>query len=89
MQEIMDLFSEAYTAFGLTISLEKTKVMLTPPPGQRYVEPNIYVKGTRLKVVDSFVYLGSAISRCGSLDSEISLRIESASRAFSGLEKRA
>ena len=89
MQRIMDLFSDACDAFGLTISLEKTKVMLTPPPGHQYIEPNIYVKGTRLKaVVDSFVYLGSTLSRDGSLDSEISLRIARASKAFGELEKR-
>ena len=48
MQAIMDLFSKACTAFGLTISLKKTKVMLTPVPGHPYVEPNIFVEGKRL-----------------------------------------
>ena len=88
MQSIMNLFSTACTHFGLTISLEKTKVMYTPPPGQGYIEPNIYVQGTRLKVVDTFVYLGSSIARDGSLDSEVHLRIAKACKAFGALEKR-
>ena len=32
MQTLMDRFSEACTAFGLTISLKKTKMMFTPAP---------------------------------------------------------
>ena len=88
MQNFMDRFSEASTAFGLTISLKKTKVMCTPAPGKPYTEPNIVVNGTRLGVVDTFVYLGSTISRDGTLDAEIYSRIQKASVAFGKLEKR-
>ena len=84
----MNLFSIACDAFGLTISIKKTKVMFTPVPGAPYVEPDIFVKKTRLEVVDTFVYLGSTISRDGSLDAEINLRTQKASTAFGKLEKR-
>ena len=47
MQIIMNLFSSACLSFGLTISLKKTKVMFTPPPGIPYVEPNIFI-GNRM-----------------------------------------
>ena len=88
MQTIMDLFSNACTAFGLTISLKKTVVMFAPAVGQAYIEPNILVQGKRLKVVDSFVYLGSTISKDGTLDVEIRHRIAKASVAFGRLEER-
>ena len=73
LQEIMNLFSTACDAFGLTISIKKTKVMFTPVPGVPYVEPDIFVKKTRFEVVDTFVYLGSTISRDRSLNAEINL----------------
>ena len=88
LQLLMDHLSRACTAFGLTISLKKTKVLFTPAPGQSYFEPNITVDGTRLEVVDSFVYLGSMISRDATLDAEIHQRIEKASSAFGRLDNR-
>ena len=88
MQKVMDLLSAACIAFGLTISLTKTKVMFTPAPGKPYVQPNIIVQGTRLDAVDTFVYLGSTISRDGTLDAEMHLRIAKACVAFGKLDKR-
>ena len=56
--------------------------------GEPYFEPKITVHGTRLKVVDTFPYLGSTLSRDGSLDTEIYIRIQKASVAFGKLEER-
>lgn len=88
MQTMMDLFSSACTYLGLTISLDKTKVMFTPAPGCEYIEPNIFVYGQRLGVVLSFVYLGSTIHQSGSLDSEVTYRISKASASFGTLRVR-
>ena len=41
MQDIRDRFANACKCFGLTISLDKTKVMFTSVPGEEYVEPDI------------------------------------------------
>ena len=54
-----------YTAFGLTISLKKTKVMFTPHTGWPYVQPSIFIQVTRVDVVDSFICLSSNLSRHG------------------------
>ena len=62
--------------------------MFTPAPGEPYIEPNIAVNGTRLDVVDTFVYLGSTVLRDSSLDAEIDSRISKAFVAFGKLEKR-
>jgi hypothetical protein len=88
IQEIMDRLADDCTKFGLTISLGKTKVMYTPAPGDPYVEPDIYVHGTRLEVVKSFIYLGSSLADDGSLDSEIKERIAKASSSFGRLRER-
>ena len=62
--------------------------MFTPVPGKLYKEPIILVKGTRMEVVDTFLYLGSTISRNDALDAEILSRIQKASVAFGNLESR-
>ena len=88
MQFIMDVFSKACTAFGLTISIKKTKVMYAPCPGEAFVEPVILCDGIQLGGVDNFIYLRSKLSRDSSLDAEINNRIPKASVACGKLEKR-
>ena len=60
----------------------------SPAPGEEYVEPNIFVYGQRLGVVDEFVYLGSKIEQSGSLDNEVTYRISKASASFGNLRDR-
>ena len=88
MQVIVDNFSRACDGFGLKINLKKTKVMFTSPPGEEYIEPNILVNGTRLDVVNVFVYLGSVLSKDASLDAEVYAHIQKAFVAFGRLERR-
>ena len=58
--------------------------MFTPPPGTAYIKPSIFSNGA----VNTFAYLGTTMSRDGTLDAEITHRIEKASIAFGRLEER-
>ena len=88
MQQLMDCISRACKSFGLTISIEKTKVMYQPAPGKAYAEPNIMVDDERLEVVKKFVYLGSTLNNSCTLNDEILARIQKATDAFRALEAR-
>ena len=88
MQKMLDLFSKACTDLGLTISLDKTMVMYSPPLGEPYIEPNLFVYGKRLSVVLEFIYLGSKLHQSCSLDHETTYRISRASSSFAGLRER-
>lgn len=89
IQQFMDRHSHSCYDFSLSISLDKTVVMFQRDPGKEYIEPSVYVDSHRLKVVDSFVYLGSTLNRHCSLDDEEALRIKKAFVTFSGLKDRA
>ncbi|MEE8289810.1 MAG: reverse transcriptase family protein, partial [Nitrosomonadaceae bacterium] len=85
LQSLVDSFDTACDAFGFTINIKKTVVMYQPAPSKPYHKPSILVKNKLLEVVDSFVYLGGSISRTGSLDVEISARIQKAAASFGKL----
>lgn len=88
LQSLVSAFDSTADAFGLTINQKKTVVMYQPTIGKKYRKPSIYVKGKALKVVDKFVYLGGTLHQSGSLDSEISARIQKAADSFGKLEKK-
>ena len=85
MQESMDKFSEACTAFGLTISTKKTEVLYQPAPSKAHSDPTITINDQVLKSVDKFTYLGSTLSRDVRIDDEVALRLSKASAAFGRL----
>ena len=88
LQVITDKFSEAAKLFGLTISLSKTEVLLQPAPASSLQQPSITIDDTQLKNVESFRYLGSIISNDGSLDKEITTRIQKANQALGRLRTK-
>ena len=84
LQQLMDRFSAACSAFGLTISIKKTEVM-----GQGVKDtPRITVNNEDLVVSSSFTYLGSTITDDLSLNKELDRRIGKACTTFSKLSER-
>lgn len=88
IQQFMDRLPHSCKAFSLSISLDKTVVMFQPDPGKKYIEPSIYVDGHRLKIVDSFVYLGSTLNHHCSLDDGKHFGLKKASDTFASLKDR-
>ena len=88
LQTIASKLAAACAAFGLTISLKKTEVLLQPAPYSARVEPIITINGTRLNVVHKFTYLGSIVSDDGQTCHEIETRIRKASVSFGKLNDR-
>lgn len=100
-QLLVDKFSAACKAFGLTISIKKTEVIHQPrpspkqiqgvkqrPPVHNFPDIPIRVDGKYLKYVKSFTYLGSKVNWNASLDDEIIHRIAKATGAFGKLRHR-
>lgn len=82
LQTIMNKFSEATAAFGLTINTNKTEIMsLNHCP----ITGHITVNDKELANVDTFKYLGSTITSDCKLDKELDSRIQCASTSFGRL----
>ena len=88
--------SSEFTPLSVLLTVGRRQVMFTPPQGQPYVEPNIFIPATRLDVVDHFVYFSISLSlsrerereeRDSHLNAEINLWIEKVSKPFSKLKK--
>ena len=88
LQELATCISTSAKAFGLTISLRKTEVMLQPAPGLSPPEPSILIEDTTSNYVDSFTYLGSCLSSICSMDKEVTIRLAKAGASFSRLWNR-
>ncbi len=87
MQHALNTVFSLYQSFGLQVNTQKTEVMLhlyTPAP----IPTSFHINGVPLKTVDNFTYLGSTLSSCCSLDTEIHTRINKASPSFGRLRGR-
>ena len=64
---VVNRFANAAKAFGLTISLTKTKMLHQKPPRGTYSPPQITIDGSMLNTVQHFRYLGKRhFQRCHS-----------------------
>ena len=82
LQVVIDCFAQVSQLFGTTISLGKTVVLLQAAPHTTKQQPSNSIVGTELKCMDTLKYLGSTTSSDGSLDTEITARIQKASQAL-------
>ena len=77
----------AFTQWGLTISVPKTKVLTLGRNGPDASALDIRCQGQTLEVVDQFKYLGSMVANDGSIDAEIANRVKLAGHAFHSLKQ--
>ena len=63
LAKLVERFDKASTAYGMEISVEKTKLMTNNTSG---INAGIKVNGQKLETVISFKYLGSVITDDGS-----------------------
>ena len=73
--------------FGLTVSIPKTKHMVSGRSVEESDREPIAIEGGVIDAVDKFPYLGSLISNSGRMDVDVDRRIAQASKAFGGLRK--
>ena len=64
----------------MKISVEKTKIMINS--NNRNLHTNIQLYGEKLEEVDQFKYIGATITKYGSSDSEIKIRLAQATSAM-------
>ena len=74
-------------AFGMTVSITKTKFMVVGNGVSDEEKLPIAVDGGRIEWVSEFPYLGSLIADSGRIDMEVEKRIAGASKAFGALRQ--
>ena len=74
-------------AFGLTVSIPKTKFMVVGYGVSEADLQPISVDGGEIEHVSEFQYLGSVIAENGRIDAEVDRRIANASKAFGALRR--
>ncbi|XP_035692546.1 uncharacterized protein LOC118427017 [Branchiostoma floridae] len=89
LQSTVDVLDGAYSRFGLTSNIGKTKILAQGAPGHPPPDTsNIRLRGEVLETVKSFPYLGSFLSDDCTMQKDIDNRIRAAHAAFGRLSKR-
>ena len=83
MEQVAVTFVTTAVGWGLTVSLEKTKLMSMGSPGDNVP---IQLENGVIAAVDNFTYLGSNITNDGEVVNEVSLHLGKAARAFGCLQ---
>ena len=90
LQEMLTTIDTEFTRYGMTISAEKTKVMMCgdKKPDEPVDAMNIKIGDQKLEEVQSFKYVGGIITADGEMKEEIDQRMKTASMAFGGLRSK-
>ena len=86
-ERAVQMYQQVSRSFGMSVSIPKTKYMVT---GREVIEDDkgsIPVDGGEIESVDEFPYLGSMITASGRMDVDVEKRNAQASRAFGALRK--
>ena len=86
-EQAMMSYTDVARAFGLTVSIQKTKLMVTGYNITEEEKAPILVGTSMIECVDAFTYLGSVVTSNARMDAEVDRRIASASRAFGALRQ--
>ena len=82
MEQVAGEFVKTAAEWGLTVSLEKTKLLTFGNDLRPEDNLPIQLEGGEISAVEEFTYLGSTITRDGEVYREVVARLEKASRAF-------
>ena len=74
LAKMMEVIVEVCRAFALTISAKKTETMSMPPPRTPRTMVRVEAAGQTYKQVQSFTYLGSAVTEAPDMSVEIARR---------------
>ena len=74
LAKVMGVIVEVYRAFALTLSAKKTETMCMPPPRTPRTMVQIEAAGQTYKQVQSFTYLGGAVTEVPDMSVEIARR---------------
>ena len=74
LAKMMEVIVEVCRAFALTVSAKKTETMCMPPPRTPRMMVQIEAAGQTYKQVQSFAYLGGAVTEVLDMSVEIARR---------------
>ena len=80
LQTLTNKLSNSASRYGMQISAEKSKIIINS--NNRNLHTKIQLYGEKLEEVDQFKYLGATITKDGSSDSEIKIRLAQATSAM-------
>ena len=84
LQDLTDKLSARAGAYGMEISTAKSKTMVN---STKNINANITMDGEQLEEVDSFKYLGATLSKDGTSNTEVRIRIAQATSAMARLTR--